>query len=83
MNDHIPWPDSAKAEIDRLRVQLAETMSLARHNEYEAQTLAREICEAEAAIDRVRELCEPGSPIRAAGLAEQVLRALDGPDRAQ
>lgn len=66
------------ADNDRLRAGLAEFMSLARHNEYEAQ-------KAWAAIARVRELCQQwiALPPRMQehvwnSWRDEVLRALDG-----
>lgn len=43
MSDHIPWPDSAKDEINRLRAELAEQTQLK--------------CAAERKAVRVREAC--------------------------
>lgn len=66
-----------QAEVDRLRVELAEGRDLGRLSLVETDEQAAQLVEAEAAIARVRELCGGSDPWREL-LAAEILRALDG-----
>lgn len=86
--EHPTWARMYKTAVEennRLRAELADReleldrVSIICDGETDAlidSNIERD--KLQQAIARVRELCEPGSPVRAAGLAEQVLRALGG-----